>query len=218
MSTLSFQEWLTRSNFGYALLFAALLSWSSCLQADDDRQFPILGSLIEDCQHLGTMISEFEALASNGNMDAAYCLGRTHEINGYKDFGLKWLRTATELGSIEAQWMLAGILLGADRKTATELVLNAAMRGHRMSQLLIATQHYNSWKDSGDDEQLLKSWAWLQLTGNKRIGDVTETPAKTVDLDALLSSHQREMAENILREMRQNIAQYPQVPPKLALK
>ncbi len=203
-------RWLEAKSWSTAIMLLAALGTSVAnAQSDRDAQIPQTGTIIAACNEVATTIGEFEDLANSGDAHAAYCLGLTYEIPGYEKYGVRWLKRATHLGSIEAQAKLANVLIETDRKESAQLYLDGAMKGHKDFQLALANIGYRAWKISGEVEHLIFTKAWLTILGRSSIPDIDEKPYLIVNVGALLTQEQREKAEKFAVCIKEHIASYP---------
>lgn len=188
----------------------------SLAHAGDNRQLPLYGGgSAEECLTLGSVISDFETLASNGNIQAAFCLGRTHDIPGFKELGIRWLNRAVELGSLEAQHELAQVLFKKNRKLAVALMVDGAMRGDKKFQWMFAQELFSAWKRSDNRDHIAKAWAWLELSEFGWVADHHAKPARTLNLNDIMSDYQLKLAKEEMSEIKAHMAEYPQEPPKM---
>ena len=171
-----------------------------------DEQLPMTSRILSECGTGGQMIPDVEKRANGGDLEAAYCLGLTYEVDGYHSYGMAWLKKAAGAGFIKAQREFATTLEKHDIREAARWYTKAAYQNDRLSQGVLGLMMYEQWKFQKNEKFLLWAWVWFTVVGYEKFFDTDENGAtRIIQLADLLTAEQTEKAAKLLSDLKADL-------------
>lgn len=150
-----------------------------------DRRLPQLGRIMRECVGLPQNLSALDALATDGDDHAAYCLSLTHQVDDYKSYGQYWLGKLAKQGNAKAASEIAAIYLKAKDQRGIDWLLLAAYQHQKGTQFFLGTLAGAAWEKTGRSEYRELQQKWYRTS---KIYDALADTRTSIELEVIATT------------------------------